>query len=281
MTWPVPTKYPISTAYGKRGSYWSCNENSSGQGVHTGADFAAPLGTPLYATIGGQVRWRSYGSAFGSHQFAISPDPGQPFGSGEVFYAHARKRVADGTWVKPGDWVGEVGDEGNVTGAHLHYEYHPNTKNVWSCSVHADPAPTLEEGTTMAQDIYDYEYSGKPSGTLQVGTSFVNLDIDEWDPPKAGLELVMTYLNCSGFVFTGGTPGRIRVCFERDPNNSDRFGYQDYVVQPGIPELLITHLTFESGDGTRTWTQVKCMDGLKSMTVGTRYMKRAVVKDKG
>jgi hypothetical protein len=279
MTWPVPTQYPISTAYGKRGSYWSCNKDSSGNGVHTGADFAAPLGTPLYATIAGQVRHRNYGSAFGSHQFAISPDPGQPFADGEVFYAHARKRVADGTYVQPGDWVGEVGDEGNVTGAHLHYEFHPDTKNVWNCSCHADPAPTLEGSTQV--NIYDYDYSGKPSGTLNVGQSYVNLDIDEWDAPRSGLEHLMVYLNCSGFVFDGSKPGRIRVTFERDPNNSDRFGYQDFVVVPGIPELLITHATFEQGDGTRTWAQMKCMDGLKSMKVGTRYMKRAVVSDKG
>jgi hypothetical protein len=130
-------------------------------------------------------------------------------------------------------------------------------------------------------NIYDYNYSGKPDGPLQVTQSYKTLDIDEWDPPRKGLEFVMTYLNCSQFVFEGNKPGRIRVVFERDPNNSDRFGYQDFVVVPGIPELLITHATFEQGDGTKTWTKIKCMDGLKSMKVGTRYMKRAVISDKG
>ena len=278
MTWPVPAQYPISTPYGKRGSYWSCNKDSNGNGVHTGDDFAAPKGTPIYATIDGQIRHRNYGSSFGNHQFAISPDPGQPFEDGEVFYAHTYDRPKDGTYVKAGDLVAHVGQEGNVTGPHLHYEFHPNTKGTWSCSVHANPAPTYQEDDV---NIYDYDYSGKPSGTLKVGTSYVNLDIDEWDPPRAGLEFVMVYLNCSGFVFEGGKPGRIRVCFERDPNNSDRFGYQDFTVVPGQTELLITHATFEQGDGTRTWAQMKCMDGLKSMNVGTRYMKRAVISDNG
>jgi hypothetical protein len=124
----------------------------------------------------------------------------------------------------------------------------------------------------------EYWYSGKPAGRLLVGQSYVNLDIDEWDPPHAGLELIETYLNCSGFVFTGNQPGRIRVCLERDPNNSDRTGYHDYTVVPGQTELLITALHFEQGDGTRTWHQIKCMDGLRSMTVGTRYGKRAVIR---
>jgi hypothetical protein len=124
----------------------------------------------------------------------------------------------------------------------------------------------------------DYWYSGKPAGTLKVGQSYVNLDIDEWDPPRSGLELIETYLNCSGFVFTGNQPGRIRVCLERDPSNSDRTGYHDFTVVPGQTELLITAVHFEQGDGTRTWSQMKCMDGLRSMVVGTRYQKRAVIR---
>ena len=116
MTWPLATTFKITTHYGKRGSYWSCNRDSSGNGIHTGLDFAAPVGTPVFATIAGDVRHRNYGSAFGNHQVAISPDADQPFGKGEVFYAHMRSRVADGTKVKPGDKIGEVGTEGNVSG---------------------------------------------------------------------------------------------------------------------------------------------------------------------
>lgn len=276
MVMPLPAQYGISTPYGKRGPYWSCSKDSSGNGIHTGADFAAPAGTPLYATIAGQIRWRSYGSAFGNHQFAISPDPGQPFAAGEVFYAHARKRLADGVYVKAGDWVGEVGSEGNVTGPHLHYEFHPNSKNVWSCAVVADPAPTLE-GSSV--NIYDYNYSGKPSGTLNVGQGYTSLDITEWDPPRSGLESVLVYLNCSGFVFDGSKPGRIRIRLDR--GNGDYTGYQDFVVVPGVPELLITHTYWEQGDGTKTWVNIKCLDGLKSMKVGTRYCKRNVISDKG
>jgi murein DD-endopeptidase MepM/ murein hydrolase activator NlpD len=111
--------------------------------MHTGVDFAAASGTNVYAPIPGQIRHRSYGSAFGSHQFAISPDPGQPFADGEVFFAHMTSRPKDGSYVEAGDYLGDVGAEGNVSGPHLHLEYHADTKGQWSCSTHDDPAPVL------------------------------------------------------------------------------------------------------------------------------------------
>jgi len=148
MASPIPG-VKVSTPYGKRGSYWSCNEDSSGNGIHTGVDYACASGTDVVAPIAGQIRHRSYGSSFGNHQFAISPDEGQPFAEGEVFFAHMTSRPKDGEYVKIGDYLGNVGAEGNVSGPHLHFEYHANTKGSWSCSVIDDPQPVL-----------DYEASG-------------------------------------------------------------------------------------------------------------------------
>jgi murein DD-endopeptidase MepM/ murein hydrolase activator NlpD len=157
MASPIPG-VAVSTPYGKRGSYWSCNEDSNGNGIHTGVDYACASGTDVVAPIAGEVRHRSYGSSFGNHQFAISPDPGEPFGEGEVFFAHMTSRPADGTRVKIGDYLGNVGAEGNVSGPHLHFEYHANTKGKWSCSVIDDPKPVL-----------DYQASGgKPDNPNKV-----------------------------------------------------------------------------------------------------------------
>lgn len=153
MTYPIPG-VSIGTPYGKRGSSWSCNEDSSGKGVHTGVDFPCPEGTSIYAPIAGQIRHRSYGSAFGNHQFAISPDPGQPFAEGEVFFAHTKTRLNDGAVVKIGDFIGYVGNEGNSTGPHLHMEYHKDTKGSWSCSVHDDPQPVLDHAAIEPGNVY-------------------------------------------------------------------------------------------------------------------------------
>jgi len=142
MANPVPGK-SVTTAFGKRGKHWSCKKTSAG-GIHTGVDFAAPSGTKIVAPIAGTIRHRNYGSAFGRHQFAISPSKGQPFAKGEVFFAHTRTRLKDGTKVKIGDKIAEVGAEGNVTGAHLHMEYMPSTKGKWNCYVHANPKPIID-----------------------------------------------------------------------------------------------------------------------------------------
>lgn len=144
--YPVPG-LGISTPYGKRGSNWSCNRDSNGNGIHTGVDFACGSGTRLIAAIPGTIRHRSYGSAFGYHQFAISPDPGQPYADGEVFYAHTRTRLADGTNVNAGDFVAESGSEGNVTGPHLHFELH-TAKGTWNCGVCTNPQGALDYQTS-------------------------------------------------------------------------------------------------------------------------------------
>lgn len=137
MTNPVPG-YPISTPYGKRGSYWSCNEDSHGNGIHTGVDYAAPSGTKVVAARDGTVQHSNHGSAFGSHQVDI------PNGGTRDFYAHMRSRVANGTKVKAGDKIGEVGAEGNVTGPHLHFERHNVNSGGWSCAVVVNPQPSID-----------------------------------------------------------------------------------------------------------------------------------------
>ena len=268
MTNPVPG-YKITTPYGKTGSAWSC-------GKHDGADWAAPAGTDVVAMWAGTVVEAAYPCSFGSafgRAVVIDHDK-LPDGSPGYWglYAHlSAECVSVGQRVEAGQTIGDVGTTGNSTGNHLHAGIYKEPH--WSSCGGINPQPWIE-AETMA--VY-YDYSGKPSGTLSVGRDYKYLDIDEWDPPKSGLEHVMTYLNCSGFVFDGDGPGRIRVCFERNTEDSDRFGYQDYVVVPGVPELLITHATYEQGDGTRTWVMIKCMDGLQSMKVGTRYAKRAVI----
>jgi hypothetical protein len=168
MAEPIPGA-PISTPYGARGPYWSCSENSAGEGVHTGVDFAADAGTDVLAPCPGQIRHRNYGSAFGNHQFAISPDPGQAFADGEVFFAHMTARPADGSYVATGDYLGPVGAEGNVSGPHLHMEYHPSTKGAWSCATHDDPAPVVA-----------YTDTAPPPGDYLIGIDVSSNNDDSW-----------------------------------------------------------------------------------------------------
>lgn len=164
MTAPVPG-YGCTTPYGKRGSYWSCNEDSNGNGIHTGQDYAAPSGTKVVAARGGTVEYVNFGSAFGNHQCVVLPGDGT-----RDFYAHMQGRaIDDGARVDTGAKLGSVGDEGNVTGAHLHFERHKVSSGGWSCGVVVDPTPSVN-------------YGG--SGNGEDDDMNLNDDITEWSPDE-------------------------------------------------------------------------------------------------
>ena len=155
MVWPVKG-YGINKAYGIKGQYWKAC------GWHTGADIAAPKGTPILAPISGTIRHRNYGSSFGPYQFVISPSAGQPFANEEVFFAHCLDRLPDGTEVKYGQRISRVGAFGTTTGPHLHIERHL-VKGQWNCGVMLNPQPILDwQPTSAPPPSSGWKY---PSGT--------------------------------------------------------------------------------------------------------------------
>ena len=136
---PVPG-YVMGTPYGRRGPWWSCLRNSSGWGIHTGVDYPAPVGTPVVAARGGKVVYANHGSAFGYHQIEILHGDGT-----RDFYAHMSSRsVANGARIRAGTRIGRVGQEGNVTGPHLHFERHSIAVGGWSCSIVRNPQPSID-----------------------------------------------------------------------------------------------------------------------------------------
>ena len=84
---------------------------------HSGLDYAAPRGTPIYASAGGLVIYAAYRGEYG-RQVEID------HGNGLVTrYSHAsRLRVKPGTVVTPGQHIADVGSTGRSTGPHLHFE---------------------------------------------------------------------------------------------------------------------------------------------------------------
>jgi murein DD-endopeptidase MepM/ murein hydrolase activator NlpD len=90
--------------------------------MHAGLDFAAPQGTPVYATANGTVRFAgNAGDGYGNH---IIIKHGFSY---ETLYGHLyRIKARAGTKVKRGEVIGWVGNSGKSTGPHLHYEVHKN-----------------------------------------------------------------------------------------------------------------------------------------------------------
>src|SRR3989337_223738 len=94
--------------------------------MHNGIDFAASIGTPIYATADGsvskvEVRFSGYGKV-------VEIDHG--FGY-RTRYAHMHDfAVKKGQHVKRGDLIGYVGNTGLSTAPHLHYEVFINDQRV-------------------------------------------------------------------------------------------------------------------------------------------------------
>ena len=93
---------------------------------HEGIDLTAPKGTPIYASGKGVVSQSQWRNGYGE---LIEINHGFGYKSR---YAHLSKRyVQPGDSVTRGQVIGEVGNTGVSSGAHLHYEvrYRENTVN--------------------------------------------------------------------------------------------------------------------------------------------------------
>jgi len=111
---PVKSNFRFTSGFGYR---WGR--------MHNGADFAAPIGTPVYAPADGVVTHAAWSSGYGrlikiQHEFGI-----------ETRYAHlSRMRVQKGQRVSRGEKIGDIGNSGRSTGPHLHYEVRAGGKPI-------------------------------------------------------------------------------------------------------------------------------------------------------
>jgi murein DD-endopeptidase MepM/ murein hydrolase activator NlpD len=86
---------------------------------HQGQDVLAKCATPLVAAVGGVVRTRAVQWAAGNYVVIDDPITKQSY-----VYAHLRSRaiVRPGQRVSAGDPIGVVGETGDATTCHLHFE---------------------------------------------------------------------------------------------------------------------------------------------------------------
>jgi len=93
---------------------------------HAGMDFAASVGTEIYATGDGViVKAGADDSGYGNH---VKVNHGYGY---MTLYGHMSKiKVRMGQKVKRGDVIGYVGNTGKSVGPHLHYEVHKNGEAI-------------------------------------------------------------------------------------------------------------------------------------------------------
>ncbi len=95
--------------------------------MHKGVDFAAPTGTPVYAGGNGIIEYVGNNGGYGKY---IRIRHNNEY---KTAYAHLSKYkngIAKGVRVNQGDIIGYVGNTGNSTGPHLHYEIIFQNKHI-------------------------------------------------------------------------------------------------------------------------------------------------------
>ena len=94
--------------------------------MHAGLDFAAPQGTPIYATADGRVTLSgNTANGYGNH---VVINHGYGY---ETLYGHmVRVKARTGENIKRGEVIGWVGSTGKSTGPHCHYEVHKNGQRI-------------------------------------------------------------------------------------------------------------------------------------------------------
>jgi murein DD-endopeptidase MepM/ murein hydrolase activator NlpD len=94
--------------------------------LHAGLDFAAPQGTPIYATADGAIKIAGFSDGGYGNHVVINHGYGY-----ETVYGHmVRIKARTGQKIKRGEIIGYVGSTGKSTGPHCHYEVHKNGQKV-------------------------------------------------------------------------------------------------------------------------------------------------------
>lgn len=132
-----PTKSSETTDTSGFGARWGTQ--------HQGIDRAGPVGTPIYAFTDGRVVAAGPAAGFGNWIILDHQIDGKVY---STVYGHM---FDDGVLVKVGDQVsagqeiGKIGNAGESTGAHLHFEVWDGGRLPDGAGTAVDPAPWVDK----------------------------------------------------------------------------------------------------------------------------------------
>lgn len=121
-----PCKGTFTSGFGSRGGR-----------NHNGIDIAAPVGTPIYASLDGRVIFSGWNNGGFGNLVKLQHQDGS-----ETWYAHnSRLLVSTGQTVPQGHPIAEMGSTGRSSGPHLHFEIHISGRAVNPMSYLRTPCP--------------------------------------------------------------------------------------------------------------------------------------------
>jgi murein DD-endopeptidase MepM/ murein hydrolase activator NlpD len=147
---------PMAAGIMRSGYGWRRHPILGYSKMHTGVDWAAPRGTPIYASGNGIVATAGWESGYGKY-VKLRHTNGY-----ETAYGHMSafaRGIQPGTRVRQGQIIGYVGSTGLSTGPHLHYEILVNNRFVDPLKIKL-PRGRVLDGPTLAgfekdRDRYD------------------------------------------------------------------------------------------------------------------------------
>jgi murein DD-endopeptidase MepM/ murein hydrolase activator NlpD len=111
-----PIRGRFTSAYG-----WRRSPISGVRSFHRGIDLAAPTGTPIGAGMAGRVTSVGFSAVFGNYVIVSHHS------NYRTLYAHMSSvKTRTGAYVSTGQTIGYVGNTGQSTGPHLHFEVYKN-----------------------------------------------------------------------------------------------------------------------------------------------------------
>lgn len=146
--WYFPAEGEISDVFESRG------------GIHKGIDIAGDYKSPVYVVEDGEVIKSYFSQSYGNVVFV------HHLNGFETVYAHLDKRlVIEGQKVKKGEEIGLLGNTGNSTGNHLHFEIH---NGEWTIDKENAIDPFLVFGKgELGQLVFALNHD--PYGVMDVG----------------------------------------------------------------------------------------------------------------
>ena len=164
---------------------WRTHPITGERSFHTGTDYAAADGTPLFAVADGRVTTAEFSGGYGGLIVIDHTVAGQRVATA---YAHMWSHgihVQAGDTVTAGQHIGDVGSSGNSTGPHLHLEVRPGGPGAEA----VDAAEWLAEDGASEHDGGETAGPGcAPGGDTGPPTEFPGGDPDAMvdDPTSDG-----------------------------------------------------------------------------------------------
>ena len=119
--------------------------------AHHGVDYAAPVGTPVYAIGSGKVIAKAYQAGGGGNYVKIRHN--SVYVTTYMHLSRFAKGLKVGDAVKQKQVIGYVGSTGVSTGPHLDFRVHENGKPINPLTIKSQPKKPISEANKAAFNV--------------------------------------------------------------------------------------------------------------------------------